>query len=267
MVTPYLETDIVKKIRKSLDNINKKIIVMSIKGGVGKSTITSNLALTLASEDHQVGILDADVNNPCIPFIFGVQDKSPVKSASTVFPVTGPLNIKIVSTKFFFPEDSITVIRGGSKTEILRQFLSGITWGKLEYLFIDLPPSIGSEFFSLLQLIPELYGAILVTTPDSLSSKAINRTIKLINQFNINILGIIENMSGFICPNCGEIITPFGEKKGEEIAKKEDIPFLGRIPLIPNLESNFQCGQPIFTIKEYAPIKEQFLKIIKKINK
>ena len=163
MAAPSLEMDNVKKIRKSLDKINRKIAIISIKGGVGKSTISSNLALTLASKGYQIGILDADINNPCIPYIFNVQDKSPIKSASTVFPVIGPMNIKIVSTKFFFPEESLTVIRGASKMELINQFLANITWGNLDYLIIDLPPSIGSEFFSLLQLIPELYGAILTS--------------------------------------------------------------------------------------------------------
>ncbi|MHA1410015.1 MAG: P-loop NTPase [Candidatus Odinarchaeia archaeon] len=265
MTAPTVDVNQVKKIRRSLDKIYRKIAIMSIKGGVGKSVITSNLALTLASDNKRVGVLDADVNNPCIPYIFGVEEKAPVKSASRVFPVIGPLNIKIVSTKFFIPDDSITVIRGASKIELIRQFLTDISWGELDYLFIDLPPSIGSEFFSLLQLIPELYGIILVTTPNQLSKNSINKTIRLVNKFNINILGIIENMSGFICPNCKETIIPFGYEKGEKTAKESGVPFLGRIPVIPNTNKKISCSKHNLTIENNAILKDAFLKIAKKI--
>jgi ATP-binding protein involved in chromosome partitioning len=265
MAAPTLETDQVKKIRRSLERINRKIAIMGIKGGVGRSLVTANLASILASKNLKIGILDADINNPCIPFIFGVEDKSPIKSASNVFPVIGPMNIKIVSTKFFFPEEPITVIRGASKMEVIRQFLSDINWGDLDYLFIDLPPSIGSEFFSLLQLIPELYGAILVTTPTALSSRSLKRTIRLIYQFNLNVLGIIENMSGFICPKCKELVSTSDNKEIEKLAKEEEIDILGKIPFIPDLGSDSKCNQPLIIIEKNPILNEIFSKIIKKI--
>ncbi|MHA1755040.1 MAG: P-loop NTPase [Candidatus Odinarchaeia archaeon] len=260
-----LEMNQTKKIRRQLDKIKHKIAIMGIKGGIGKSTITANLAVAFSQKKMRVGVLDADINNPCIPKIFNIQDTKPIKISHKFFPVKGPYNINIVATNFFIPEEPITFIRGGSKIEIMRFFLSDVQWGDLDYLLIDFPPSIGSEFLAILQFIPELDGVILVSTPNSLSCSSITKTAKLLRQSNLNILGLIGNMSDYMCPNCNESTNIFGRIKFAKIAKNMGIPFLGEVPFLNELGKIGESCSFFENLDSHINLKNIFLKISDKI--
>lgn len=229
---------------ENLLKIKHKIVVMSGKGGVGKSTISANLAVALANRKQKVGILDSDIHGPSIPSLLGVKDKRPEVVNERVVPVDGPLNLKIISIDFFLPDNTSPVIwRGPLKMRALKQFLSDIEWPVLDYLIVDLPPGTGDEPLSIMQLIPDLDGIIMITIPSDVSQHVVRKAINMTKQMDVPIIGLIENMSGFVCPNCNTYYDMLGSGGVESLAKEYSIKFLGKIPIDPIIAKNADSGK------------------------
>ena len=258
-----------KNLKLKMAKIKHKIAIISGKGGVGKSTVTVNLAMAFATHGYvnSVGILDADITGPCIPKILGIKGQKLQAGPLGVFPATGPLGMKVVSMDFLLPSDETPVIwRGPLKMKAIQQFLSDITWGKLDFLFIDLPPGTGDEPLSVMQLLPDMDGVVIVTIPSEVSQIVVKKAVTFARRLNVPVIGIIENMSGFTCPKCGEHVDIFGAGGGKKIAEDLVIPFLGKIPIDPEICSDSDKGSP-FTIEHpHSPASEAFREIVKKVE-
>ncbi|MEM1587628.1 MAG: Mrp/NBP35 family ATP-binding protein [Candidatus Bathyarchaeia archaeon] len=273
MVEKYLEAmEKLKKqeemLKKRMKKVKHKVAVISGKGGVGKSIVTANIALSFAKKGYKIGILDADFHGPSIPKILGVRGSKLEASPLGILPVTGPLNIKIVSIDFLLPKDETPVVwRGPLKMNAIRQFLSEVAWGDLDILFIDLPPGTGDEPLSVIKLIPEMSGVVVVTTPSEVSQLVVKKSIEFAKELSIPVIGVIENMSGFACPNCGFQINLFNVGGGEKIAKELNVPFLGKIPLDIELSQSADEGTPLIIKKSNSKVLKSFFNITNKVEK
>jgi ATP-binding protein involved in chromosome partitioning len=239
----FLEQE--KKLKNRMSKIRHKLGVISGKGGVGKSTITVNLAVVFAMHGHtnRVGILDADIHGPSVPKIMGLAGQKLQAGPAGVFPALGPMAIKVVSMDFLLPSENVPVIwRGPLKMTAIRQFLSDIVWGDLDILLIDLPPGTGDEPLSVAQLLPEIDGVIIVTIPSEVSQIVVKKAVTFARKLGMPIIGVIENMSGFVCPNCGSKIDIFQSGGGKKIAEELDIPFLGSIPIDQKISEDSDKG-------------------------
>jgi ATP-binding protein involved in chromosome partitioning len=265
--TAFDEETIKRKAR--MNKIKHKIAIISGKGGVGKSTITVNLAMAFAMHGYsqQIGILDADITGPCIPKIIGLHGQKLQSGPPGIFPSTGPLGIKVVSMDFLLPSDEVPVIwRGPIKMRAISQFLSDIVWGELEFLFIDLPPGTGDEPLSVMQLIPELDGVVIVTLPSEVSQIVVKKAVTFAKQLNIPVIGIIENMSNLVCPKCGEKIEVFNVGGGKRISEDLSVPFLGAIPIDPQVCRDSDKGLPFIVEHKDSLATKAFMEIVKKIE-
>jgi len=258
-----------RKIKARTSKIRHKIAVISGKGGVGKSTVTVNLAMAFAMHGHahSVGILDADITGPCVPKIIGLHGQRVQAGPAGIFPAMGPLGIKVLSMDFLLPSDEVPVIwRGPLKMKAISQFLSDIVWGELDFLFIDLPPGTGDEPLSIMQLLPEMDGVVIVTIPSEVSQIVVKKAVTFSRKLNIPVIGILENMSGFVCPKCGAEINIFKAGGGKKIAKDLMIPFLGGIPIDPEICEASDKGVPFIVEHMNSPATKAFMKIVKKIE-
>ena len=263
---PYLEQ---KLLKLKMSKIKHKIAVISGKGGVGKTTVTVNLAMAFAMHGYinSVGILDADITGPCVPKMLGLRGQRLKVNPIGVFPVSGPLGIKVVSMDFLLSNDEAAVIwRGPLKMKAIHQFLSDIMWGKLEFLFIDLPPGTGDEPLSVMQLIPDMDGVIIVTIPSEVSQVVVKKAITFARQLGIPIIGIIENMSGFVCPKCGTESKIFKAGGGKKIAEDLSVPFLGSIPIDSDICLDSDNGRFFITERADSTAAKAFTDIVKKIE-
>lgn len=252
-----------------MGKIRHKIVVMSGKGGVGKSTVASNLAIALAwkGRPNLVGILDADITGPSIPKILGVRGQMLQSGPPGIFPALGPLGIKVVSMDFLLQSDEIPVIwRGPLKSSAIRQFLSDVVWGDLEFLIVDLPPGTGDEALSIMRFIERIDGVIVVTIPSEVSQIVVKKAITFTRKLNTPLIGVLENMSGFICPHCGAEIDIFMKGGGEKISKDLNVPFLGRIPLDPRICEDSDKGVPFIIEHPKSPAAKAFMEIVEKIE-
>jgi ATP-binding protein involved in chromosome partitioning len=257
------------RIRVWMGKIKHKIVVMSGKGGVGKSTVASNLAIALAwkGRPNLVGILDADITGPSIPKILGVRGQTLNPGPPGIFPAIGPLGIKVVSMDFLLPSDEVPVIwRGPLKSGAIRQFLADVVWGDLEFLIVDLPPGTGDEALSIMQLIEGIDGVIVVTIPSDVSQIVVKKAVTFARRFKASLIGVLENMSGFVCPNCGAEIDIFMKGGGEKISKDLKVPFLGRIPLDPRICEDSDKGIPFIIEHPDCPAAKTFMDIVEKIE-
>jgi len=252
-------------IRERMSKIKNKVAVIGGKGGVGKSTISANLAISLA-EKFRVGIIDSDFDGPCIPKILGVEKKRMTITDEGIIPVTGPLNIKVVSTAFLLDEDEFTVWFHDLKRSALEEYLAHIYFGELDYLVLDLPPGTSSETVNMFKYLPDLGGVVVVTIPSELSQNVARRAIKLSQQAGVKVVGVIENMSGTVCPDCGKVIAPFQIGGGEKLAKRLGVPFLGSIPLDSRISECSDKGVP-FILENDAPelLTTAFRSIVDKV--
>ncbi|MBS3762093.1 MAG: Mrp/NBP35 family ATP-binding protein [Planctomycetes bacterium] len=217
-----------------MSQVKHKVVVLSGKGGVGKSTVAANLAAALAETERKVGLLDADIHGPSAPRIFNLEDQGATSDGESIVPVPYEDNLKIMSIGFLLEARNDAVIwRGPLKMNVLRQFLSDVNWGELDFLVVDLPPGTGDEPLSIGQLIPDADGGIVVTTPQGLALNDVRKCINFCKQIELPVIGVVENMSGFICPHCGEKSDIFGTGGGETMAEEMDVPFLARIPIDP----------------------------------
>jgi ATP-binding protein involved in chromosome partitioning len=258
-----------QKLKEKLSNIKHKIAVISGKGGVGKSTVTANLAMAFAMQrPSHVGVLDADIHGPCIPKMLGLKGQALRGGpGGMIFPVIGRLGIKVVSMDFLLPNDEAPVIwRGPLKMRAIQQFLSDITWGELDYLFIDLPPGTGDEPLSVMQLIPDMDGVVIVTIPSEVSQAVVRKAVMFAKQIGVPIIGIVENMNGYVCPDCGAKVNIFRTGGGKKIAEDLSVPYLGSIPIDPNICSDSDNGVPFFVGNKTSPTTKAFAEIIKKIE-
>jgi len=257
------------KINKNLGNIKHKIIVLSGKGGVGKSTVSANLAISLADKGYAVGLLDSDFHGPSIPKILGIEDQRLLANQEGIInPVLATKNLKVMSIGFLLEDRDTPVIwRGPLKMNVMRQFIGDVNWGKLDYLIIDLPPGTGDEPLSVAQLIPNTDGAIVVTTPQDVALVSVRKSINFVKKMNIPIVGIIENMSGFKCPYCGKHIDIFKTGGGEKAARDFGVPFLGKVPIDPEIVEGGDSGVPIFLKNPEADSSKAFAEIVENIEK
>ena len=256
-------------LRLRMGMVKHKIAVISGKGGVGKTVVTVNLAMAFAKHgiSGRVGILDADIHGPCVPKMLDLKGQTLPVGPPGIFPATGPLGIKVVSMDFLLPSQESPVIwRGPLKMAAIRQFLSDIVWGELDLLFIDLPPGTGDEPLSVIQLLPEMDGVVIVTIPSEVSQDVVKKAVTFARQLNANVLGIIENMSGFVCPNCGAEVDIFKVGGGEKISKELGVPFLGRIPIDPMICEDSDRGLPFIAAHPDSSAAEAFAGIVEKIS-
>jgi ATP-binding protein involved in chromosome partitioning len=238
------------------------IAVSSGKGGVGKSTVASNLACALAQAGAKVGLLDADLYGPNIPMMMG-STKGPEQQDGKIIPVEN-YGVKLISMAFLVPEDTALVWRGPMVHQYLQAFFRDVLWGELDYLLIDLPPGTGDVQLSLSQMVP-LAGAITVTTPQEVALYDVRKGMAMFQKVNVPLLGIIENMSFFVCGHCGERTEIFSHGGGERAAEKLSIPFLGRIPIDPAIRDGGDSGHPIVVADPASPQAAAFREIAKKV--
>lgn len=226
----YMQQDI--DILKRMSNIKHKIAVMSGKGGVGKSTMAVNMAASLAKKGYKTGILDVDIHGPNVPRMLNIEQESLHAGEDGILPIKAMENLEVISIQFTLPSsDSPVIWRGPKKTSAIRQFLADVSWSDLDALIVDCPPGTGDEHLAILQSIHFLDGIIMVTTPHLLSCDDLKKSINMAKNLKIKVIGIIENMSGFLCPNCKTEIPIFGKENCKEIALEMGVPFLGSVPV------------------------------------
>jgi len=234
-----------KRVAQTLGKIRYKIMVMSGKGGVGKSTVAVNLAAVLAGEGQRVGILDADIHGPNIPKMWGVDWKPLQGGNEAIRPVEVLPNVKLISMAFLLPNpDSPVVWRGPLKHTAIKQFLGDVEWGDLDFLIVDLPPGTGDEPLSVAHLIEGMDGSIIVTTPQDVALLDSRKSVNFSRMLKIPVIGIVENMSGLKCPECGHLIPLFKIGGGEKAANDLKVPFLSRIPIDPEVVQKSDSGTP-----------------------
>ncbi len=233
-----------------LGGVEHVIAVSSGKGGVGKSTVSTNLAAALARAGHRVGLLDADIYGPDIPTMFGVQEK-PRMTEHQVVPLEAH-GVKLMSLGFLVDEDTPAIWRGPIIMGIIRQFLQQVAWGELDYLLVDLPPGTGDAQLSLVQLT-RVRGAVMVTTPQDVAVGGVLKGIRMFQTLEVPILGVVENMRGFACPDCGSVHEIFGSGGGEKLAASLGLPFLGAIPLGASVREEADRGIPTVVGRPDSP--------------
>lgn len=230
---------------KAKIDVKHVILVLSGKGGVGKSTVSTNLASALAAHGRQVGLLDLDIHGPNIPKMLGIEDQRPAVLEKHMEPVHVTGKLAVMSMAFLLPNTSSPVIwRGPMKMAVIGQFLDDVNWGALDYLIVDLPPGTGDEALSIVQLAPNVQGAVIVTTPQDVAVLDAIKAVKFIEKLELPVIGIIENMSGMVCPHCGDTIDLFGRGGGEKAARELGVPYLGAIPLDPAMVKAGDEGRP-----------------------
>jgi ATP-binding protein involved in chromosome partitioning len=260
------ETELIKT---RMRRVRHKIAVISGKGGVGKSLVTVNLATGLAMNGRpgDVAILDADLTGPCVPKMMGLKGERLNAGPPGIFPVTGDVGVKVVSMDFLLPtEDAPVIWRGPLKMSAIRQFIAEVAWGPLEFLLVDLPPGTGDESLSILQLLPEMDGVVIVTIPSEVSQSVVKKAITFARKMGVPIFGVVENMSGMVCPHCGETIEVFSKGGGRRVADEMGVEFLGSIPLDPRISADSDEGVPFIIKHLESPASKAFMEIIEKIE-
>jgi ATP-binding protein involved in chromosome partitioning len=250
-----------------MGKIKHKVAVISGKGGVGKSTVTVNLAAAFAKSGHDVGILDADIHGPSVPRLLGLTGQQVKVGPPGAFPVNGPYGMKVISIDFFLPEEKTpTIWRGPLKMRAIRQLLADVVWGELDVLFVDLPPGTGDEVLSIAQLLPEIDGVVIVTMPSELSRAVVRKAITFAERMGMPIIGVVENMSGYVCPSCGEEVDIFQSGGGKKMAEEAGVPFLGKIPIDPKVSATSDKGVPFVIEQPDSPASKAFVEIVQKVE-
>lgn len=249
-----------------MSQIKHKIVVLSGKGGVGKSTVAANLAVALSNQGFQVGLLDIDIHGPSIPRLLNLENERIDSSSNGLLPVQFSLTLKVISIGFMLNERHDPVIwRGPMKYGIIKQFLKDVEWGILDYLIIDSPPGTGDEPLSICQLIENADGAVIVTTPQEISLLDVRKSIMFCKQLHFPVLGVIENMSGFVCPKCGESTNIFPSGGTVSMTQQMHVPFLGSIPIDPAIAFSCDNGTPFLSNFKGSSTAKALEAVIQKI--
>jgi len=235
-------------------NISHKFLVLSGKGGVGKSSIAVNLAVWLSMQSKSVGLLDIDIHGPSIPKLLSLEGRNVHAEGDKIKPILYSDTLKIMSIGFLLHNQSDALIwRGPMKHNVIKQFVTEVCWGDIDYLVVDCPPGTGDEPLSIAQLLGQIDGAIIVTTPQQLAVVDVKKCITFCRQLNVPVLGVIENMSGFVCPHCDCKTDIFGSDGGRQMAKDFGVPFLGSIPIDSGLVSACDSGRPFIRFNSQSP--------------
>ncbi len=233
-------------LQKATIDVKNVILVLSGKGGVGKSTVSVNLAFALANHEKNVGLLDLDFHGPNIPKMLGIEDKRVAMVANAIEPIHVTGNLAVMSIAFLLADTSTPVIwRGPMKMSAIKQFLNQVNWRSLDYLVVDLPPGTGDEALTIAKLAPNVKGAVIVTTPQDVAVLDAMKAAKFIEKIHVPVIGVIENMSGMICPHCGGTIDLFSKGGGKKAAEDLGVPYLGAIPLDPEMVKSGDEGKPM----------------------
>ena len=246
-----------------LPGVNAIIAVGSGKGGVGKTTLAVNLAIVLAKLGHRVGLLDADVYGPNVPLMLGTSEQPKVLGDNRIEPLTVH-GLKTISVGFLNPGDKPLIWRGPMLHSIIRQFLGSVEWGELDYLVVDLPPGTGDVALSLIQTVP-LTGSIVVSTPSDVALQDARKAIEMFRQMKVDIVGMVENMSYFVCPHCQHEIDIFSRGGAEKTAKQFDVPFLGSVELDPEIRKSGDSGSPAVLKGEESPHAKSLFEFARKV--
>ena len=249
--------------RRAIPGVKRIIAVASGKGGVGKSTVSVNLAVSLHQQGYRVGILDADIYGPSLPLMLGIRSHPEVNEDNKIIPPEAH-GLKVMSFGFFASEESAVIWRGPMVMKALQQFFFDVEWGQLDFLIIDLPPGTGDAQLTLVQSIP-ISGAVIVTTPQNVALLDAIKAIIMFEKTQIPVLGVIENMASFECPHCHQVSEIFGTGGGEFVEKKYHIPLLGRVPLLPEIRASGDEGSPLSAQKASHHIKDIFLDVAEKV--
>ncbi len=256
-------------IHARMAKVDRKILIMSGKGGVGKSTVTVNLANALLSMGYTVGVLDTDIHGPNIPKMFGCEGAilQSNEDGTAMLPVCPREGLKVVSISFALNDpDQAIIFRGPMKLSVINQFLADVEWGTLDYLLIDSPPGTGDEQLAVCQSVPDLTGCIMVTTPQQVAILDAKKSVNFAQQLNAKVLGLVENMSYLVCPDCGRHIPVFGKDGGKKLCKEMDIPFLGEVPMELGLQQDEDMGINWIAENPDSESAKAFMKIAKHVH-
>jgi ATP-binding protein involved in chromosome partitioning len=221
----------------------------------------------MQDQDNRVGLLDADIHGPCVPTMLGMEGQKLKVGPIGALPAVGPLGVKVVSMEFLLAGKEVPVIwRGPLKMRAIRQFLEEIVWGELDFLLIDLPPGTGDEPLSVMQLLPDMDGVVIVTIPSEVSQNVVGKAITFSRQLKVPVIGIIENMSGFVCPECGAETHIFKTGGGERVSQEYSVPFLGSVPLDSRICEASDLGHPFIIENPDSLASKAFMEIVEKIK-
>jgi len=250
-------------LQDNIGRIKHKVVVLSGKGGVGKSTVATNIAVALSLKGQKVGLMDVDIHGPSIPKMLGLEGHTLRGSETGLAPIVYSDNLRVMSIGFILRSQNDAVIwRAPLKHKLIRDFLTEVKWGDLDYLIIDSPPGTGDEPLSVTQLLENADGAIIVTTPQDVALIDVRKAITFCRQVNLPVLGVVENMSGFVCPHCGKTVNIFKTGGGESMASDMAVPFLGRIPLEPKIVDAGDSGKPYFEYYRQSETAKAFNRVI-----
>jgi len=248
---------------QTLPGVSNIIAVGSGKGGVGKTTLAVNLATALVKMGYRVGLIDADIYGPNVPLMMGISQQPRVLENNQIEPLMAH-GVKLISVGLISPGDKPLVMRGPMLHQIIRQFLQQVQWGELDFLVVDLPPGTGDVVISLVQTVP-LTGAVIVSTPSDVSLQDARKALEMFHQVNVEVLGLVENMSQFTCPHCNQVIDIFSRGGAERLAKQANLTFLGSIELDPEVRHGGDRGLPIVLAGEGNSHARQFFEIARKV--
>jgi ATP-binding protein involved in chromosome partitioning len=254
------------RLEARMNAIHRKIVVLSGKGGVGKSTVAVNLAVSLMMAGKKVGLLDTDIHGPSIPTMLGLENEKVRAGFGEFIPVDFS-GMKVISMGFFLGDsDNAVIWRGPMKMGVIKQWLKDTAWGELDFLVVDSPPGTGDEPLSVFQLLGKVDGAVVVTTPQKVAAIDVRKSISFCKQLGVPVLGVVENMSGFACPKCGEVTHILNAGGGKRIAQDMDVPFLGSIPIDPQIVESGDEGRAFMSQYADSPTAKIMREIIKPIE-
>ena len=260
----YRETE--ERLRERAASIKHQILILSGKGGVGKSTLAANLAYALAQKGLGIGLLDADLHGPSIALMTGLIGQQVFSTEMGMAPVPVLPNLHVMSMAFLLPDATSPVIwRGPIRANVVRQFIADVDWPPLDCLIVDLPPGTGDEPLTVAQALPQADGAIVVTTPQEASLSDCRRAVRFVESVGLPVLGVVENMSGLVCPHCGKSIDVFSSGGGERMASGMGVPFIGSVPLSPEIVRLSDEGRSVFSDDVPAPVREAVEAIVTEI--
>lgn len=255
------------KLAEAMAAIKHKVVVLSGKGGVGKSTVAVNLAYGLAMEGAKVGLLDVDLHGPSIPTMLGLKNSDIFSEDGAILPVE-TAGVKVISVDFFLQDsDSAVIWRGPMKNSVIKQFLQDVKWGELDYLVVDCPPGTGDEPLGVCQSLQGDIEALVVTTPQEVAAADVRKSLNFCTQLNLPVVGVVENMSGFVCPHCSEVTYIFKQGGGQKLAENAGVPFLGRLPIDPKVGEACDKGLPFIHAAKESPAAAAFKAVVDAVMK